>query len=318
MTAKPITIIICLITLGIAVFSSCKKNERKVVSVQCSEKHINNDYSLNYEIQLDLDTSNTHCSMTYFSQKFPRSAKINCAILSALTEEINKSVLLEEDIKVFNENYEHYDCTIVVHFDDGDFKQLGTKKSEMSEAFKKIYNSVQAIYEQEKSNLRDRTSDDVVVNIKKLNYFSSNENKDTFSITAIGNSFLDSNVYFNITNKQGKVLFRDSCQSFWLLNYEFEQWKANVKGTDKEQQEAFIKYRIEHFYDEDNFIRPAISNKSKYAEFGEDGFIDEKVWNRIKSDKTSIGFHYLFGAEDNSEITYDKKEKKVILYSNHD
>lgn len=148
----------------------------------------------------------------------------------------------------------------------------------------------------------------VIIRNSILHSFSDPNKKDSFQIEILGKSLLKGTVVFKIISYAGTELFNISFQSHDLIGYGLPE---NPTIIDKEN---YIKDRINNFFKKDNFIIPAIK---KSDEFDQD-FSDEEVWLDIKSDPTAIGFYYLIGEEDNRQIAYSKKNKKVVMYMNFD
>jgi hypothetical protein len=149
---------------------------------------------------------------------------------------------------------------------------------------------------------------DIIIRNSTLHAFSNPNKKDTFQIEVSGKSLLDGIVYFRIISFSGQEIYKISCDANDLIGYGLSD-----NSTNKEK-EKFIKDRINNFFNKDNFLIPAIKKTDEYDQ----DYSDKDVWLDIKSDPTAIGFYYLIGEEDNREIAYSKKNKKVIIYMNFD
>ncbi|MEN6354741.1 MAG: hypothetical protein ABFD02_14925 [Bacteroidales bacterium] len=137
-------------------------------------------------------------------------------------------------------------------------------------------------------------------------YFSSLENLDTFKIYIIGNSLLESTVHLEIIDSSGKKIYSEKFKSYLLLNFDIDS------DTTDLAKENFIKNRIANFFNEDNFIAPAIGDKEEY----DSAYSQKDIWDDIHSDRKAIGFRFLIGEEDGRSIAYSRNFKKVVMYFN--
>ena len=87
--------------------------------------------------------------------------------------------------------------------------------------------------------------------------------------------------------------------------------EENPNPTDDDRR-AYIRKRMQHFFDDENFLIPAI----KAAEEFESQYSEKAYWESIKNDPKAIGFYYLIGEEDGRSIAYSKELKKVVMYFN--
>ena len=136
--------------------------------------------------------------------------------------------------------------------------------------------------------------------------FSSVSEEDTFRIYVAGSSITKGEFHFQIITSKNKVIYDESLETTWLLDFDADG------DTTENEKENYIRRRIEDFFDEDNFMKPAISASDSY----EADYSDKLIWDEIKSDSTSIGFYYLVGKEDGRRIAYSKRSKNVVLYYN--
>ena len=150
----------------------------------------------------------------------------------------------------------------------------------------------------------------VELKIKRTHLFSDPTQPDIFELNLSGNSLLKSKVHFTITNAVGKEIYSENITAADLeasMVYEMK----NATATEK-QREAFIKKRLNEFFDDKNFSTPAIAPNDMYAP----SYGDEKAWNAIKNDPKSIGFNYLTGKENGQRIAYSKQKQKVMHIGN--
>jgi hypothetical protein len=139
-------------------------------------------------------------------------------------------------------------------------------------------------------------------------FFSSQKQKDIFSLTVMGKNIFDSFVTFRITSSQGKIIYEDKFSMGDLM--EFGSSETDKAYRRDSEDSLDIIYTLNHFFDEDMFSSPAIKDTTDMNANME----PREVWWPVYKDKTTIGFFYQLGAEDGRSITYLKKEKKVITY----
>lgn len=144
---------------------------------------------------------------------------------------------------------------------------------------------------------------------KKLHAFSNPEKKDVFFIGIKGKNLLDGKVILTITSSDGKQLLSEEFDADYLLGYDFT---GDIKS--KKETDAFIKKRIESFFDAKNFSVPAIENDVVFED--QEYYIDKETWEEIKTNKQAIGFYYLLGKEDGRHIAFSVKKQKVVMYYN--
>lgn len=156
-----------------------------------------------------------------------------------------------------------------------------------------------------KSETEQSQSKIICSNIKP-HKFSSHETLDTFKIWIEGESLLNSDVHFEIINSDKEKIYSVVFKSYLLLNYDISS------DTIDFAKETFIKTRISKFFNEENFISPAIKDgETFYSDYS-----DKTIWDEISADKNSVGFIYLIGEEDKRSIAYSKKQKKAVIYFN--
>jgi hypothetical protein len=147
--------------------------------------------------------------------------------------------------------------------------------------------------------------DSIIHNVRKEVYFSSSASKDVFSLELIGESVLNGKIKFQIFTSKSEQIYSVSFNSIDMLGYEI------APEATLEQKEDFILRRMDNFFEETNFVRPAI-DQSEYDSEDYDE-IDEGLWNSIKNNN-SVGFYYLLGEGNMTWITYLKEKNEVVKY----
>lgn len=179
------------------------------------------------------------------------------------------------------------------------------KNSKVAENQKSLGQDNTEIVDQNLSN--GKLKDSVLIENKVMHAFSQIDNKDEFYICIKGKSILDGKMIFRITKSDGTELLNEEFPSYLLMGYGFEG-----DLNSKNDKEDHIKSRIKDFFNESNFIYPAIKSDETFDQ----DYSDKEIWDEIKSDKTIIGFSYLIGEEDGRKIAFSKKKGKVIMYFN--
>ena len=138
--------------------------------------------------------------------------------------------------------------------------------------------------------------------------FSSVSSPDLFKLIVRGKNIFDAVVTFQILNANGKKIYDEHFTVGELM--EFGSAETDKAYKRSKEDSVFIIGVLSQFFDERNFLRPAIKDSSEMK----DNYSSFEDWNIIWQEKTPIGFSYQLGAEDGRCIAYSLKKKKVILY----
>jgi hypothetical protein len=141
--------------------------------------------------------------------------------------------------------------------------------------------------------------------VEREHQFSSTESKDKFQIVLTGDDIINGEVNLIILSTAGDTIFTESFPSRYLIGY-------GLFGEEdtKEKKESYILKRMNEFFDEGNFSQPAIREN----ESCDPDYSDCEIWDALKKDQTTIGFHYLIGEERSCSIAYSKILKRVVKY----
>lgn len=142
--------------------------------------------------------------------------------------------------------------------------------------------------------------------VRKRHLFSSPASPDVFTLALRGPNLLSGEATFTITASGGQVIFREVLTAADLeaaLVYE-------MKGPTATQaeREAYVRRRMEEFFAEKNFQRPAIPKTATY----QPGLADQAAWNDLKRRPDALGFQYLVGKEDRRVIAWSPLRKQVM------
>lgn len=141
-----------------------------------------------------------------------------------------------------------------------------------------------------------------------LHIFSNPETPDSFRIAIYGDNIESGEAIFTIHSGAEKdLLFEDKFPAMYLTD-------MMSIGSDI-TPEAEITGRIHEFFDEASFSMPAIGKEEEFLGDLGGNFADRNDWEDIRSDQTSVGFHFLIGKANGQSIAYSKRLKKVVVYA---
>jgi hypothetical protein len=152
-----------------------------------------------------------------------------------------------------------------------------------------------------------------VLKVEKRHIFSNAGKEDIFSLKLIGKDTLNGEVDFQIISYNGNVIYHDNFDATSLIGMDMAD--NDVPKPTRKDSCNYIITRMHHYFDEKNFITPAILSSEEYDK---EYLSTKEIWREVISDKSSIGFYYLVGEENNRQIVYSKKTKKVVVYKTYD
>ncbi|WP_400193728.1 hypothetical protein [Hymenobacter sp. B81] len=149
---------------------------------------------------------------------------------------------------------------------------------------------------------------DTLKAVRARHLFSSPSAPDLFQLVLRGDSLLSSEATFSITAADGTVIFRETLSSADLeaaLVYEMTR-----PGATKAEREAYLRRRMDEFFAEKNFRRPAIGPQENY----QPGLTDRATWDDLRRRPDAWSFRYLVGKEDGRRIAWSPLKKQVVRY----
>lgn len=146
---------------------------------------------------------------------------------------------------------------------------------------------------------------DYAKRITSRHYFSSLARQDTFTLNICGPNLFESTVLFQIISWKGSVIYRHQFTIGDLMERDYTK-----DARSKEDSSSIIK-TLDHFFEESQF-HPAYTDLSDVTNEHYWGL--GKEWKEFRHDTTSIGFHYLLGAEDGRNIGFSKRRNKAVVY----
>lgn len=150
---------------------------------------------------------------------------------------------------------------------------------------------------------------DTLSQVQRHHVFSAPGQPDLFTLTLRGRELLSSEATFTITNAGGQVIFRERLSAADLeaaLVYELQTDTATTA-----QREAYLLRRVDTFFAEKNFHRPALPPTAPYRP----GALDRAAWNDLRQRPNAVSFEYLVGKEDRRRIVWSPQKKQVVQLS---
>jgi len=152
-----------------------------------------------------------------------------------------------------------------------------------------------------------QTADFKNVNSSITQSFSSLNTLDTFKITLTGRKPEEMVLTFSITTSQRKEIYNTKIKGTDLLG----STDPNIDLRKEKDQIAFIKTIAKDFFNEDNFLEPAVMPDDKADQYTP----DKALYEELKKNRLN-GFKYRLGKENNIYIAWSEKEQKVKIYYN--
>ncbi len=138
-----------------------------------------------------------------------------------------------------------------------------------------------------------------------LRPFSDTAKSDTFRIVLNGNKPKDMELVFTIHKAGGAVIYTQTLKATALL----DNYKETLDLDKEKQQIQFMQEELNLFFEDENFIEPAVTE----TEEADENTPDKSFFAELK--KSSLnGFKYRLGKESKVYIAWSEKEKKVKVY----
>ncbi|MBC6990635.1 hypothetical protein [Hymenobacter sp. BT491] len=142
--------------------------------------------------------------------------------------------------------------------------------------------------------------------VRRRHPFSSPSVPDLFMLALRGPNLLSGEATFTITDAGGQVIFREVLTAADLEAALVYEMKGNT--ASQAEREAFVRRRMDEFFADKNFHRPALTAKDTYP----GGSLDRTTWDDLQRRPDAIGFDYLVGKEDRRRIAWSPLKKQVI------
>ncbi|UOQ72191.1 hypothetical protein [Hymenobacter cellulosilyticus] len=142
--------------------------------------------------------------------------------------------------------------------------------------------------------------------VRARHVFSAPGTPDQFMAVLRGASVLNGEVSITITDAAGQVIFREMLSPGDLeASMVYEMKTATATQAERE---AFVRRRLNTFFAESNFRKPAIGPKETYAP----GELDRPTWDDLRQRPDAVSFQYLVGKEDRKRIVWSPLKKQVV------
>lgn len=154
-----------------------------------------------------------------------------------------------------------------------------------------------------KSTRQEVTINEQVKQITKP--FSDLEKLDTFRVVLVGDKPKNMVLKLSITSHEGKQIYAQNFEAKTLIDH----YKQTVDLKKKDKQVAFIKQEFEMFFEDENFLEPAVTESEE-----PDQFVPDKAFYAELKQSGLNGFMYRLGQENKVYIAWSSREQKVKIY----
>ncbi|WP_316789271.1 hypothetical protein [Pedobacter frigoris] len=158
-------------------------------------------------------------------------------------------------------------------------------------------------------NSSDSTGIEGVGNTEKTitKPFSDSLKSDTFKVKLDVNSPKETRLIFTVTSFEGKLIYEEDIKADDL----FKNYDATIDLKKKKNQIKFLNEELDRFFDEENFMEPAIMENEVPDQY----VPDKDFYEELKKSGLN-GFIYRLGKENKIYIGWSAKDKKVKTYYN--
>jgi hypothetical protein len=135
--------------------------------------------------------------------------------------------------------------------------------------------------------------------------FSDLEKLDTFRVVLTGTKPKDMLLTFSITAHSGQRIYSQNFEGKALINL----YKQTVDLKKEDKQIAFLQQELKMFFEEENFLEPAVTETEE-----PDQFVPDKGFFAQLKQSGLNGFKYRLGQENKVYIAWSTREHKVKIY----
>jgi len=135
--------------------------------------------------------------------------------------------------------------------------------------------------------------------------FSDTSKADTFKVLLEGTSPKDMRITFTINNFDGKQIYNQIFKATELIN----NYKKTVDLEKEEQQLKFLRQEVSVFFEDENFLEPAVTSEEKPDQYTP----DKSFYAELKETQLT-GFKYRLGNDSKVYIAWSVKDRKVKIY----
>ncbi|AIZ64568.1 hypothetical protein PK28_14410 [Hymenobacter sp. DG25B] len=154
---------------------------------------------------------------------------------------------------------------------------------------------------------------DTLQQVQKLHEFSQTGKPDKFALVLRGKTLLTGELTFTITSgTDNQVIFRET---FPVSDLEAAMvYEMKTPTATPAEREAYVRKRLQEFFADKNFVRPALSPQDTYQP---GGALDKAAWEDLRRQKDAVGFVYLLGKEDRRKIAWSPKRRQVVRVASY-
>lgn len=138
-----------------------------------------------------------------------------------------------------------------------------------------------------------------------VQYFSNTIKPDTFRIELQGSKPKEMALLFNITADGGAPVYAVRILASDLL----DNYKESVDLAREKKQKAFMEQELKLFFEEENFLEPAVTEDEQ----ADKNTPDKEFFEELRKSGLN-GFKYRLGKETKVYVAWSEKEKKVKPY----
>ncbi|MBG8552698.1 hypothetical protein [Hymenobacter guriensis] len=145
--------------------------------------------------------------------------------------------------------------------------------------------------------------------VRRRHEFSTPGQPDLFMLALRGTDVTTGEATFTITSATGIVIFREVLQAADLeasLVYSMTGPTAS-----KQEREAFIRKRMDAFFEDKQFSKPAVAASGQAPADA----TDKAAWQDLQKRPDALRFTYLVGKEEQRRIAWSPLRKQVIRLS---
>lgn len=135
--------------------------------------------------------------------------------------------------------------------------------------------------------------------------FSDPEKLDTFKVVLSGDKPKNMLLKFSIISHKGQEIYTQNFEAKTLIDL----YKQTVDLKKEDKQVAFMKKEFEMFFDDENFLEPAVT-ETEHA----DQFVPDKAFFAELKRSGLNGFMYQMGQENKVYIAWSQVQNKVKIY----
>jgi hypothetical protein len=142
--------------------------------------------------------------------------------------------------------------------------------------------------------------------VRRRHLFSSPSTPDLFQLTLRGPNLLSGEATFTITDASDQVIFREVLAAPDLEASLVNEMKSAT--ASQAEREAFVRRRMDEFFDEENFRHPALGSQQTY----QPGSLDRATWDDRHRRPDAVSFQYLVGKEERRHLAWSPLKKQVV------